>query len=416
MTALFVGGRAARADGQPVADACRETGDHATCVAAGAAVEASSPEAALELYSVPCTKQPDQCWALIAYAERNLRKEDGPRAAQILTKGCELKSARACFALGAELEEGERGISQDLSKAAGFHRKACDLGHARACTLLALLTEDGRGVRRDARAAAKLHARAESLDKSPARPPMSPADVGSSEAQCRKNRNPKSCATTAAAIQDTDAVRAEELFRLGCTFDKDSCGLWGFAIDRFRLGDPTRAQRILEDGCTAGVALACMVFGDLYHSGFHAIGRNETRAAEFYDRACTAGEPHGCRAVAARYRGVKDAGQANEFRQKAKALDAESDKIAGAMQNAWLKEAAQKKARELYMRELARQQATWSVMASQARARWDLRAQRLMAIDAGKEPAALPDTPPAEVEESGARLGAIQRMSKTLFP
>src|SRR3954469_14871122 len=82
----------ARAEGPTLADKCKETGDHTTCAAAGAPLEASSPETTLELYSAACSKHPDQCWALVAYAQRTLKKKDGTRAMQILEKGCELRS------------------------------------------------------------------------------------------------------------------------------------------------------------------------------------------------------------------------------------------------------------------------------------------------------------------------------------
>ncbi len=42
----------ARADGPDVAAKCRETGEHLVCAAAGAPLEASSLETAVELYSV----------------------------------------------------------------------------------------------------------------------------------------------------------------------------------------------------------------------------------------------------------------------------------------------------------------------------------------------------------------------------
>ena len=417
LAALALLATEARADGPGSAEKCRETGDHTTCAAAGAPLEASSPETTLELYSVACAKHPDQCWALVAYGQRTLKKKkEGPRAAQILEKGCELKSARACSVLAAELEEGERGIPQDVAKAARYHNLACELGNGRSCTLLAVMTEDGRGVRRDPRASQRLRAKAETLDKASPRPPSTPAQIASDDVQCRKTPDASRCLAAGFGVQDTDAVKAEELFRLGCTVDKATCGLWGFAIDRYRRDDPGRATRILDEGCASGASLACMVLADLHHSGFRAVARNESRAAELYDKACTQGEPAGCLATAARFRGVKDAGKADELRARAFALEAEADKPALALQEAWLKDAAQSSAREPYVRELERRRTQWRTMTSRARARWDLRMQRLAAVDAGNEPAALPPAPPTDGAESATRTGAIKRMAKTLFP
>ena len=55
-------------------------------------------------------------------------------------------------------------------------------------------------------------------------------------------------------------------------------------------------------------------------------------------------------------------------------------------------------------------------MAARARARWDIRMQRLAAVEAGKEPDPLTPAPPAEAEGSAARGASIKRMAKTLFP
>ena len=413
---LLLVAREASAEGPGLAERCRETGDHTICAAAGAPLEASSPETTLELYAASCAKHPEPCWALVAYGQRTLKKKEGPRAAQIFEKGCELRSARACSVLAAELEEGERGISQDVTRAARFHNQACDLGNARSCTLLAVMTEDGRGVRRDPRASQRLRLRADTLEKPAPRPAVAPAIIASDDAQCRKHQDALKCLSAGSALQETDAVKAEELLRLGCTADKTTCGLWGFAIERLRRDDAGRGTRVLDEGCASGASLACMVLADLNHSGFRAITRNETHAAELYDKACTQGEPAGCRVIAARFRGVKDVGKADELRNRAWTLEAEADKPAAAHQEAWLKDAAQASAREPYVRELDRKRVEWRAMTARARARWELRMQRLAAVDAGNDPPALPPAPPTDASESAVRGGAIKRMAKALLP
>jgi TPR repeat protein len=417
---------AARADGAPRADGaelaikCRETADQSVCAAAAFPLEASSPEAALELTALACAKRPADCSALIAYAERALKKREGARAAQLFDKGCDLRAARACATLAAELEEGERGIAQDLVKAARLHDKACELGTPRSCLLLAIMVEDGRGVRRDAARAAKLRARGEApappSASASARPPAPAGQLATDEAQCRKGQDASRCLAAGLALAESDAVKAEELFRVGCTVDKAMCGLWGFALDRLRRDDPTRATRILEEGCSAGAGLACLALAELNHSGFRAIARNEMHAAELYDKACTAGEPAGCRATAARYRGVKDAARADELRARAAKLEADADTAAAPLREAWLKDAAQSSAREPYMREAERRYAEWRALTQRARARWAVRMQRLAEVDAGTEPEPLPAAPASDGEASAVRRGAIQRMAKALFP
>lgn len=407
----------ARADGPDLAAKCRESGEHLVCAAAGAPLEASSPETAFELYSVACAKHPDQCLALVAYAQRLFKKHDAARAAQALEKGCDMKAGRACATLGAELEEGERGLAADAAKAARFYDRACDLGSARSCIVLAVMVDDGRGTRRDPARAARLRGKAEAIEKPVPHPAGSAAELAQSEAQCRKNQDASRCLTAGFVAQDTDAVKAEELFRLGCTIDKSSCALWGFAVDRFRRDDASRGLRILEEGCTGqSNGLACVVLADLNHAGYKSIPRNEQRAAELYEKACTLGDPIGCRATASRFRGVKNIPKADELRGRADALETDADKATLPLQEKWIKEAPQIVAREPYQRELERRRAEWRTLAGRARARWEVRMQRLAQVDAGSEPAPLPPAPPTDAEASATRTASIKRMAKTLFP
>lgn len=410
----------ARADGPDLAAKCRETGDHLVCGAAGVPLEASSLETAVELYSVECSKHPDQCSSLIAYAQRALKKKDSARAAQVLERGCDMKAPRACATLAAELEEGERGIAADLAKAARFYDRACELGSARSCIILAVMADDGRGMpgsRRDPARAQKLRAKAESLEKAVPRPTATPAELAQNEAQCRKHQDAPRCLAAGAVAQDTDAVKAEELFRLGCTIDKATCGLWGFAVERYRRDDPSRATRILEEGCVSqNVGVACVVLADMNHAGYKSLPRNEQRAAELYEKACSLGDAIGCRATASRFRGVKNAAKADELRDKAVALEAEADKAAQPLQDKWLKDAPLAVAREPYQRELERRRAEWRTMAARARSRWEARMARLAEIEKGNTPEPLSAAPPADAEGSAARGASIKRMAKALFP
>jgi len=410
----------ARADAPDLAAKCRETGDHLVCAAAGAPLEASSLETAVELYSVECTKHPDQCSSLVAYAQRALKKKDTARAAQVLERGCDMKAPRACATLAAELEEGERGIAADPTKAARFYDRACDLGSARSCIVLAVMADDGRGMpgsRRDPGRAQKLRAKADAIEKAIPRPTATPSETAQNEAQCRKHQDAQRCLAAGAVVQDTDAVKAEELFRLGCNIDKTTCGLWGFAVERFRRDDASRGTRILEEGCVGqGNALACVVLADLSHAGYKSIPRNEQRAAELYEKACALGDPIGCRATASRFRGVKNTAKADELRDKAAALEAEADKAILPLQEKWVKDAPLVVAREPFQRELERRRAEWRTMAARARSRWEARMRRLSEIEAGNNPDPLSAAPPADAEGSAARGASIKRMAKVLFP
>lgn len=406
----------ARAQGTDLASKCRENGDHATCAAAGFPLEASSPETTVELYATACSKHPEQCWALLSYAQRTLKKKDGPRAAQLMEKACELRSARGCTMLAAEFEEGERGIAPDAAKAGKLYDKGCELGSSRACLLLAVMVDDGRGSRRDPARSQRLRARAETLDKAVPRPTATPTEVAADEAQCRKKQDAARCLAAGAVLQDTDAVKAEEVFRIGCAADKASCGLWGFAIERFRRDDAARGQRLLEEGCAQGTALACTVLADLNHAGPKSITRNESKAAELYDKACTLGDPAGCRAVASRFRGAKQIPKADELRERAYTLEAEADKGSAEAQAKWVKEAPLQVARDAYSREVTARRAEWRALEARSRTRWELRMQRLAAVDAGREPPPLPPAPANDAELSAVRDAAIKRMAKALFP
>jgi TPR repeat protein len=392
----------ARAEGVDLAARCRETGEHLACAAAGVPLEAESPDTALELYAASCSKHPDECWALVAYGQRALRKRDAARAVQVFEKGCDLRAAKACAALGAELEEGERGIVADAAKAARFYDRACELGSSRSCDVLAVMVDDGRGARRDAARSQRLRA--------------SPEAIAQDAAQCRKQRDAGRCVVAGAALQDTDAVKAEELLRLGCSVDKATCGLWGFAVERFRRDDPSRAQRILEEGCTQGTSLACVVLGDVLHAGFRSVARNEQRAAELYEKACTLGDPAGCRVVASRFRGVKDVAKADELRDRALALEAEADKALLGLQAKWVKDAPGVLAREPFLSELDRRRIEWRSLAARSRARWEVRMQRLAAVEGGNEALPLTPAPRSDADASAARGASIKRMSKVLFP
>lgn len=415
--ALCLASADARADAPDLAARCRETGEHLVCAAAGAPLEATTPEVSIELYAVECGKRPEQCHSLVAYAQRLLKKKDAVRATQLLERGCDLKSARACSTLAVELEEGERGIAVDAAKAARFYDRACELGRARACALLAVMVDDGRGVRRDPARAAKLRGRQDALEKAAPRSTATLADTAANEAQCRKNRDASRCVAAAAIVQDTDAVKAEELFRIGCGLDKATCGLWGFAVERYRHDDPSRAQRILEEGCvTQNTALACVVLADMSHAGYKSIPRNESRAAELYERACTLGEPIGCRATASRFRGVKNTAKADELRDLAISLEAEADKATAALQDKWVKGAPLVVAREPFQRELERRRAEWLGLAARARARWEVRMQRLAAVEAGSMPEPLSPAPATDADHSASRGLSIKRMAKALFP
>jgi TPR repeat protein len=391
---------------------CRDTGDPAACDVAIVQLDKTDPAAALQLAVAGCTKKPDQCWGLVAYAETSLKKRDGARATTILEKGCEAKSGNACFRLGQEAEQGERGIAQDLPKASRALDKACEYGVARACLTLAAILEDGRGVGRNPARAKQLRTKADTLDGARRSSPQSNQGPNDEQA-CRQNHAPDKCLAAATAFQETDAVKAEELHRVGCTANKSSCGLWTFAIDRMRRDDQSRGSRILEQGCEEGSPVACATLAEIQHLGFHTSPRNEARAAEVYQKACDGGDAYSCRVTASRFRAVKNAARADELRDLAqKAEDADPVHVDG---EHWAKDASEQRLRGPQAQELARALDDWRALVERAKGRSQARTKKLESVLSGHR---APEVPPFSKEDgdaSKARESAIKKSVGSLF-
>ena len=208
-------------------------------------------------------------------------------------------------------------------------------------------------------------------------------------------------------MQDVDAVKAEELFRIGCNANKANCGLWTFAIERFRKDDVGRGTRILEQGCQEGSGLACLVFADVSRFGYRAVPRADGRVLEIWQRACDLGEPTGCRGAAARNRAgigiAKSATRADEIREKAFKLDEEAARRHREAHDKWIVRAASERARQPYAQELERRQAALHALAETSRQR------------PGAESPAAKSAPPADGDAGAQREDAIRRMAKVLF-
>ncbi len=383
---------------------CRETGARLACAVAGAKI--SDPAAALELHTAACAKRPDECWSLVTYADDMLKRREPQRAQQALEKGCELKAPLACFRLATELEQGERGIAPDPAKAARTYDKTCELGVGRACTILAALVEDGRGAAKNASRAKQLRAKADGFDREPAKSSPDPAQADRDEQACRRARDPRKCAAAAHALSNIDAVKAEELHRIGCAADKTSCGLWTFALERLNQDDTSRGMRVLETGCREGSADACLVLAELLRYGHRVVPRSDPKAAEAYLRACELGEPHACRVSAARLRSghgaTKDVTKADELRERAAKLDEQLDKPRREGGEKWAREAVDQQTREPYVAELARRRSEWASLLEKFKSRLVSKAA--------------PPVEGEEVEASAAREAAIRRMASSVLP
>jgi hypothetical protein len=300
-----------------------------------------------------------------------------------------------------------------MAKAAKVYEKACDAGNGRACLMLAALTDDGRGTARNPARAKQLHTKADGLDNPPRKPPPSTDVVAADEQACRSQRSAERCSSAGAATQDTDAVKAEELFRIGCTANRQTCGLWTFAIERFRRDDASRGLRLLDQGCQESFPQACLVLAEVQHLGYRSVPRAEARAAELYQKACELGDAFSCRVTAARFRGVKQTAKADEVRDKGSKLDEEADHRGDS--DRWAHDAVDQRTRGPHAQELARALAEWRMLADKARGRAQARAKRLEMAYTGHR---LPSVPPfskEDVDASSAREGSIRRSIPGLF-
>jgi len=387
---------------------CKETGDRISCAVAGAAAEKTEPNVAYDLYLSGCAKKSESCVNVVIYADSLFKRREGPRAVQVLDKGCELKSPLACTRLAFELEEGEHGVPQDLAKAAKLYDKACDMGVVRACVGLAAMIEDGRGTPRNDKRLKIVRGKIEALDKAPLRPAPLAAQMQADEDACRKSKDAARCISAGTAMQDVDAVKAEELYRIGCTANKNVCGLWSFAIDRFRKDDNSRGTRILDQGCQEGHAMACLVFADVSRFGYRGVAKSDGRVLELWNKACELGEAAGCRGAASRIRNglggvAKSPPRADELREKAFKADEEAEKARRADYDKWIERAGAERLREPYARELDRRRTELATMVDKTRARTK---------DSSTEKAAPQQE---EVDASQLRQAAIVRMAKALF-
>jgi TPR repeat protein len=411
---LFFGGVTLPAAPQPSGDdasTCKDTGDPLTCAIAGAQAEKNDPQAPLELHVAGCNKAPEHCWSLVVFAELLLKRRDAPRGQWLLERGCEAKAPMACMRLGAELAEGERGIALDMTKAARTLDKACQYGSARGCLMFAALVEDGRGAGRDPGRAKQLRAKADGLDR-PVRTASSPATAAADEETCRKTHDAIKCIAAGMSTQDFDAGKAEELFRIGCAASKNNCGLWSFAIERFRKDDGSRGMRILEQGCAEGSSLACHALAEVVHLGWRATPRNETRATEAYGKACELGDSIACRAAAARTRAAKDAAKADELKERG--LKADEESVKGDSGDKWARDASSQRARGPHAADLDKARVEFLAIAEKAHARAQLREQRVNAKNAGKRLKPLPPPSKEEADASTARVDAIRRSAAAL--
>lgn len=168
----------------------------------------------------------------------------GVASAAELEKACEAKDGAACLTLGARVEQGREGEKANDSRAAELYRKGCDANDAAACSEFASMLEIGRGVSKSTTRAASLY-----------------------ERSCRAGYG-DACALAARLYSHPGAVNM--------------------------LPDYKAAAQLLELGCDAKDATACVMLGEFHEVGRGVATANAHRAHGYFSRACELGSKGGC--------------------------------------------------------------------------------------------------------------------------
>jgi len=131
-------------------EACA-AGDFRPCVWAGNEAWEDDKTEAFRQYTLACAGGDGVSCGVVgrmrAKGEADLPVE--PEAGfELLTKGCSLGAANACFEEGYAYSQA-RGVSRDSVAAATRYAASCSLGYQNACASLGVLLMDGRGVGRD---------------------------------------------------------------------------------------------------------------------------------------------------------------------------------------------------------------------------------------------------------------------------
>lgn len=186
----------------------------------------------------------------LGYKYSTGEKQDYLKAAEYYKISCDYGNADACNNLGALYQTGN-GVSQDYLKAAELYEKALNIGSATACKNLAVLYSNGLGVKRD-------------------------------------------------------YLKAKELYERACNGgDKEACSKFEYLNDEkngyydigknysFYSQDYKKAKEYFDISCRKGNQKACLEIGHIYSKGLGIVS-DESKALEFYQKACDGKDADGC--------------------------------------------------------------------------------------------------------------------------
>lgn len=166
-----------------------------------------------------------------------------PRAEE-LAAGCSSKDGEACLKLGVAFSNGQLGLASDETRAADLYERACRVGDARGCNNLAVAFEKGQGRPKDTARACEIY-----------------------QGNC-DGRHALACRNLGRCFRDgmagvTDAKKAQSAFE--------------------------RARDLSEHDCSEGVAEGCSNLGFMHRSGDEGLPKDEKRAVQYLQRACSLG-------------------------------------------------------------------------------------------------------------------------------
>ena len=208
----------------------------------------------------------------------------------LLRNACDLGDGEGCFMLGLKLGNDKEG--------AAAYEQSCDAGNSLACTNLGWMLQNGRGVRLDLEAAARLYQR------------------GCDGSRC-SGRNNLGCINLGRLYRDgigvkADHQRALRIFRDVCDRtprpnDAEdasnvvrACSLAGTELifGKGVIHDVPEGLALLEKGCAADDSFGCFNLGVIYEYGNEAR-QDKARAAKYYQRACDRSDAEACQRLGA---------------------------------------------------------------------------------------------------------------------
>ena len=272
-------------------------------------------------------------------ASRYQQQREQEKANAMLLRGCRLKDAKSCYALGVNEVNG-RGDLYDFPGGVAHFTEACQLKYPNACTNLGNNYALGRGIAYDPIKAMQFYKDGCDL-KDPAACKLletyPPQFVDLSRESCRVDRVGNGChnlglAYLAGIGVPVDREKARELFAKSCDLgDRGGCNRLAemYTGEGGEPADWAKVYAIYEKQCAdAGDGAACNELGYYVESGKGGKA-DAARALALYQRGCGLDDYASCENLASTY-DAKDKVKAKELSDKAAAVKTSSAKQASA--------------------------------------------------------------------------------------